>query len=171
METADQSDTSNFNLEPTELRGANEAMTQRIEALTKVVEALVAVQVRNQDSETPMTKEESHENPLNDEESKTPIDPTFTRMTGRLKFTDRHYSDDGSVERRVSIRKRQRQRKNAEDNTKNTRDTQVLLGAYLSEVQSNNYFLREDLRVPSQARSHCPWCLLCRDRHKKYSDL
>jgi hypothetical protein len=104
METADQKDTSNFNPELTELRGANEIMTQRIEDLTKIVQALVAVQVRNQDStDTPLTKEEIHENPLNDEESKTPTDPTFTRMAGRLKFTDRDYSDDGSVERRTSI--------------------------------------------------------------------
>ncbi len=103
METADQKDASNFNSELTELRGANERMTQRIEALTKVVEALVSVQARNQDSDTPITKEEMHENPLHDEDSKTPIDPTFTRMAGRLKFTDRDYSDDGSVERRVSI--------------------------------------------------------------------
>ncbi len=103
METADENNTGDFNAELTKMRFDNKAMTQRIEALTKVVEALVAVQVKNQDLDTPITKEEILENPLNDEESKTPIDPTFTRMAGRLKFTDRDFSDDGSVERRLSI--------------------------------------------------------------------
>ncbi len=103
METTDQTDSNNLNLELTRLRGDNGAMTKRIESLTKIVEAMVAVQVRNQDStDTPITKEDIHENLLNDEESKTPIDPTFTRMAGRLKFIDRDYSDDGSVESRYT---------------------------------------------------------------------
>ncbi len=103
MKIKDQNGSDNLNLELTQLRGDNEAMTKRIESLTKIVEALVAVQVKNQDpTDTPMAKEEI-ENYLIDEESKTPIDPSFTRMAGRLKFTDRDYSDDGSVERRISI--------------------------------------------------------------------
>ena len=103
METADQNDTSNFNLELTQLRGANEAMIQRIDTLTRIVESLVAAHPRNGNTtNTPIENESGLENPL-DDESKGSMDPTFTKMAGRLKFSDKDYSDDGSVERRVSI--------------------------------------------------------------------
>ena len=104
METANQQNNGDFNAELTQLRGANEAMTQRIDALTRIVESLVVVHPRNGDTtNTPVENESGLENPLLDDESKGSVDPTFTKMAGRLKFTDRDYSDDGSVERRLSI--------------------------------------------------------------------
>ena len=104
METADQNDSGNFNLELTKLRGENEAMTQQIEALTKTVQRLVAVQVVNENAtNTPIANEDPLENPLADDDSKISADPTFTKMAGRLKFSEKDYSDDGSIERRVSI--------------------------------------------------------------------
>jgi hypothetical protein len=100
MEIAVQKKTEDFDAELTRLRGDNESMTQRILALTTILETLVEAQVKNQDTtNTPSNLE----NPLLKDELKSPSDPTFTRMAGRLKFPDRDYSDDGSIERRVSI--------------------------------------------------------------------
>jgi hypothetical protein len=104
METSNQSGSDSLNVELTQLRGANEAMIQRIDALTRIVENLVISQsVAEELTNTPITNGNNLENPLLDDEHKSPNDPTFTRMAGRLKFSDRDYSDDGSVERRVSI--------------------------------------------------------------------
>jgi hypothetical protein len=103
METANEQKNGNFDAELTRLRGDNEALTQRIEALTRIVENLVITQPRNADTtNTPIENESALENPL-DDDSKGSLDPTFTKMAGRLKFSERDYSDDGSVERRVSI--------------------------------------------------------------------
>jgi hypothetical protein len=81
METANQTNTGNFNEELTQLRGANEAMIQIIEALTRIVENMVAAHVVQEEAtNTPITNGSNLENPLLEDEQKSPIDPTFTRI-------------------------------------------------------------------------------------------
>jgi hypothetical protein len=53
MEIADQKKTEDFDAELTRLRGDNESLTQRILALTRIVETLVEAQVKNQDTKYP----------------------------------------------------------------------------------------------------------------------
>ena len=54
-------------------------MIQRIEALTRVVENLVTLQAVDEDAtNTPITNGNNLENPLLDDEHKSPNDPTFT---------------------------------------------------------------------------------------------
>ena len=78
MEITDQKESGDFNAELTRLRGDNEAMTQRILALTKVVEKLVEAQGKDQDAtNTPMANENEVENPL-DDDSKGSMDATFS---------------------------------------------------------------------------------------------
>jgi hypothetical protein len=56
METTNQSGSDSLNPELTQLRGANEAMIQRIEALTRIVENLVTLQAVDEDAaNTPIT--------------------------------------------------------------------------------------------------------------------
>jgi hypothetical protein len=81
METSDQQNTGNFNAELTKLRGANEAMTQRIEAMTRIVENLVTVQALNEDpTNTPLTNGNNLENPLLEDEHKSLPDPGASNL-------------------------------------------------------------------------------------------